>query len=91
MNFNVDTKKLNNDIKMLDKYIKEYSDNSYEIFNNISKLSGYWMGKDASLFFDKINIEKKNNLLITDNLENMSNFFKEVVMYYDNFNKNGGK
>ena len=89
MTLKVDTKKINENIVELDKEIKNYSDNSYNIFFELSKLDSYWKGDNKNSFDDKIVKEKANNLVILDELEKMSNFYKNVQNLYDKYKNNG--
>ena len=83
----VDTKKLENEVKNLDKYISNYSDNSANIYFELSKLNSYWKDSNSDIFEEKINHEKVNNLDIVEMLEKVSSFYKEVENTYYNVRK----
>lgn len=79
----VDTKKISSEVNNLDKYIREYRNNSYDIYNEISKLSSYWKDKNETIFEDKIVKQKESNLLILEKLESISSFYKIVEDIYN--------
>ncbi len=81
----VDTNKISEEIKKLDSYIKQYSDNSYETFHELSKLNSYWQGKYYNIFEEKIEKEKNKNLLIVEQLETISNFYKFAESIYQRY------
>lgn len=85
MELNIDTAKIKENNKLLNKYIKGYEENSNDIFFELSKLSSYWKGTDANDYLDKINTQKKDNVLILNNLEELSEFYEEIDKYYDKF------
>ena len=84
MSLNINTNKVNNEIKILDKYIKEYKDNNYDLYFELSKLDNCWKGEDATFFMDKIKEEKTKNINLISSLENLSNYYKNVSSLYDN-------
>lgn len=81
----VDTNKISSEIKNLDKYISDYSDNCADIYFELSKLNNYWKDNNTSVFNEKINQEKIKNLDTIDVLEKISNYYKEVESMYQNF------
>lgn len=81
----VDTNKISSEIKNLDKYISDYSDNCADIYFELSKLNNYWKDNNASVFNEKINQEKIKNLDTIEVLERISNYYKEVESMYQNF------
>ena len=85
MKLSVDTNSIGSSISKIDKYIKEYSDNSYNILYELSKIDNYWKGLDAATFIDKINDEKVNTSNILKALTDITNFYKSIHSYYDKF------
>lgn len=85
MELNIDTTKIKENGKLLNKYIKEYEENNNDIFFELSKLDSYWKGIDANEYLDKINIQKKDNTLVLNNLEELNDFYEEIYKYYDKF------
>ena len=83
MNLVVDTNNIELEVKNLERSIKEYSDNSYDMFCELSKLGSYWKDNDASLFEEKINKERENFLNVTDGLEKISKVYKNILDIYD--------
>lgn len=79
----INTNKIDAEIKLLDKCIKEYNNNSYDIFNELSKLTSYWSGEESKIFLQKINDEKVQVLNVVDNLEELSRFYKKLSNYYE--------
>lgn len=85
MELNIDTTKIKENGKLLNKYIKEYEENNNDIFFELSKLDSYWKGIDSNEYLDKINIQKKDNTLVLNNLEELNDFYEEIYKYYDKF------
>lgn len=85
----VDTNKISEEIKKLDKYIKEYNDNRYDIFYEISKLDSYWKDDNANYFKEKIAKEKNKCIQILDNMQKVNNFYKELEDNYKKVNNDG--
>lgn len=83
MSLIVDNKNICLEVKKLNNYIKEYNDNVYDIFFELSKLNSYWKDKNSAVFEEKINIEKMNNQIILDNLQKISDFYKEIDNIYN--------
>ena len=79
---NVDIRRLRNNIDNLKKQIKEYDDLNNNYFKEISKIDDYWRGKDADNFNKKMITEKKNVMNMSDNLEEINNFYKSVLNHY---------
>lgn len=85
MGLKIDTSKISNEIKNLDKYINDYRDNCTDIYYELSKLNNYWKDDNANVFNEKINIEKVNNLDVIEVMEKISNYYKIVESTYHNF------
>ena len=86
MSLFVDTKNVSSENNHLVDYIKEYRENSQEIFFEISKLYNYWKDDSTSLFQEKIREEEISCLLIVETLEKISDFYKNVENIYENMN-----
>ena len=56
----VDTKNIELETKNMDKLIEEYTNNSYDVFYELSKLNSYWSSMDSIAFLDNVNKEKEN-------------------------------
>ena len=80
----VDTKNISIENKNLNRYIKEYKDNCYDVFYELSKLSSYWKDRNTEIFEENIRRQKEDNLLILDLLERINYFYSYVEEIYDN-------
>ena len=83
MSLYVDTNNIDLEVKNLDRSIKEYIDNSNDIFYELSKLNSYWKDNDYSLFDEKIKKEKEYFLYVIDNLEKISRIYKNIQDIYN--------
>lgn len=83
MNFKVDIKNLNLELKNLNYYIEKYNDNSYDIFFELSKLSSYWKDKYSVFFNDKIKNDKQNMLFVLQNINKFNSLYKEIEKIYN--------
>ena len=86
MSLKVNTEKIKENYDYLDKYIKDYSDNSYNIFFELSKLSSCWNDDNKKYFDEKIIREKNSNIIILDELEEISRLLKNIENTYNKYN-----
>ena len=83
MSLVVDTNKINMELKNLDRLLKYYSENTEDLFYELSKLDSYWKDENKLLFDEKVNKDKINNIFIFDNLNKVSKLYKEIQYIYD--------
>lgn len=79
----VDTKNIELETKNMDKLIEEYTNNSYDVFYELSKLNSYWSSMDSIAFLDNVNKEKENSLFVIDDLKSINNIYKRVLNTYE--------
>lgn len=88
----VDTKNIELETKNMDKLIEEYTNNSYDVFYELSKLNSYWSSMDSIAFLDNVNKEKENSLFVIDDLKSINNIYKRVLnTYEEELGANNGK
>lgn len=88
MNIEVNTKKIEDSLKLLDEYIKKYEDNLEDLFYEIEKVNSFWFGTDKDNFINFMNAEELNYELLISKLRGIENYFSMAVTKYNDFGNN---
>ena len=88
MSLIIDTKKIEDEVKILDENIKKYLEINNDIFFELSKLGNYLKENDEYLN-NKILKDKNQSLLINNNLNDISIFYKKLEHNYSKYDEDG--
>ena len=85
MALSVDTKKISEEVKDFDGYVKRYEDNNADFFYELGKLDNYFLDENINLVRDRAIKDKNSNSQVLDALREVSNFYKQVINIYDKY------
>ena len=84
----IETNKIYNSYVNLQTLVKKYEDSVNNIQLCYNDLSNYWKDNNTEIFFDKINMNKKNVQKSLQDLNSILSLYKEIYNKYKNIGIN---